>query len=110
MFQKVSVPILGLVENMSAFVCPNCSHIEQIFGEGGGQSLCNEYDIDFLGSLPLNTKIRQYSDDGNPIMVSYPDSISSKLYSQIAKKISKKISAINKDFTSKFPKIIVKNN
>ncbi len=110
MFQKVSVPILGLVENMSAYVCPNCSHVENIFGKGGGKNLCNQYQIDFLGSLPLNKKIREDSDSGIPNLVSDSKSASAELYNHIAIKVSKKIANMNEDHTNKFPKITIKKS
>ena len=110
MFQKVSVPILGVVENMSSYICPNCKHVENIFGDGGGKVLSDEYQVDFLGSLPLNKKTREDSDNGIPSLISNADSVSAKLYNQIAIKIGKKIASINKDFTNKFPKIIVKKD
>ena len=110
MFQKVSVPILGLVENMSTYVCPNCSHVENIFGEGGGKNLCDQYQIDFLGSLPLIKKIREDSDSGIPVLIADSKSTSTKLYTHIALKISKKIANMNKDHTNKFPKITIKKN
>lgn len=73
MFEKVGIPILGIVENMSIYVCPNCNHQEHIFGEGGGQKMCDEYNTTFLGSLPLNLSIREQADTGRPTVVADPD-------------------------------------
>jgi ATP-binding protein involved in chromosome partitioning len=107
MFQKVSVPILGVIENMSTYICPNCNNSEQIFGQGGGETLCEENQVNFLGSLPLNKNIRESSDNGNPIMISQPESKSASLYRNVAKKISKEIADMGNDLTSKFPKITI---
>ncbi len=109
MFEKVSVPILGIVENMSTYVCPNCHHTEHIFGHGGGERMCQEYGVDFLGNLPLNSSIREQADSGNPTVVAQPDSEITKIYKEIARKVAVKVAGLNKDMTSKFPSIVIKN-
>ena len=73
MFEKVGIPILGIVENMSLHICSNCGHEERIFGTGGGEKMCKDYDVEFLGSLPLDIRIREETDSGNPTVVAEPD-------------------------------------
>ena len=109
MFEKVGIPILGIVENMSIYVCPNCNHQEHIFGEGGGQKMCDEYDTTFLGSLPLNLSIREQADAGRPTVVADPDGAISSIYKAIARKIAIQVAEMSKDMTSKFPSIVVQN-
>ena len=109
MFEKVGVPILGIVENMSIYVCPNCHHQEHIFGEGGGQKMCEQYGVDFLGSLPLNLSIREQTDSGKPTVVADPDGAISAIYKTIARKVAIRVAEISKDMTGKFPSIVVKN-
>ena len=109
MFEKVGIPILGIVENMSIYVCPNCNHQEHIFGEGGGQRMCEQYGVDFLGSLPLNLSIREQADSGKPTVVAEPDSAISDIYKTIARKVAIQVADMSKDMTSKFPNIVVKN-
>ena len=108
MFEKVGIPILGIVENMSIYVCPNCNHQEHIFGQGGGQRMCEEYGVKFLGGLPLNLSIRQQADSGKPTVVAEPDSAISAIYKDIARKIAIQVAVMSKDMTSKFPNIVVK--
>ncbi|MFM8760853.1 MAG: P-loop NTPase, partial [Polynucleobacter victoriensis] len=109
MFEKVGIPILGIVENMSIYVCPNCNHQEHIFGEGGGQKMCDEYETTFLGSLPLNLSIREQADAGRPTVVADPDGAISGIYKAIARKIAIQVAEMSKDMTSKFPSIVVQN-
>ena len=73
MFEKVEIPILGIVENMSTHICSNCGHEEHIFGEGGGQRIADDYDIDFLGDIPLDGEISKNMDEGKPTVVADPD-------------------------------------
>ena len=108
MFEKVGIPILGIVENMSIYVCPNCNHQEHIFGHGGGQRMCDEYGVKFLGELPLNLSIREQADSGKPTVVAEPDSAISAIYKEIARKIAIQVAVMSKDMTSKFPNIVVK--
>lgn len=109
MFEKVGIPILGIVENMSIYLCPNCGHSEHIFGEGGGQKMCQDYGVDFLGSLPLNLSIRQQSDAGNPTVAADPDGQISAVYKDIARKVAIRIANLSKDMSTKFPSIVVQN-
>ena len=109
MFEKVNIPILGIVENMSIHVCSNCGHAEHIFGEGGGEQMCKDYDVEFLGSLPLEMAIRQMADGGKPTVVGAPDSKAAEIYRTIARRVAIKIADKAKDMTSKFPNIVVQN-
>jgi ATP-binding protein involved in chromosome partitioning len=107
MFDKVGVPILGLVENMAAHVCTQCGHIEHIFGEGGGQRYAAERGIDYLGALPLDMAIRLQADGGKPTVVADPDGQVAGLYKAMARQVAIKIAAKAKDFSSRFPTITV---
>jgi ATP-binding protein involved in chromosome partitioning len=107
MFEKVGVPILGIVENMAVHVCSNCGHAEHIFGEGGGQKLAEQFGTDYLGGLPLDIKIRLQADSGKPTVVSEPDSEVAKIYMAVARQVAVKIAQKAKDFTAKFPTITV---
>jgi ATP-binding protein involved in chromosome partitioning len=109
MFEKVGIPIIGVVENMSIYICPNCDHQEHIFGQGGGQKMCNDYGVDFLGSLPLNLSIREQADSGRPTVVADPDGAISAIYKGIARKIAIQVAEMSKDMSSKFPSIVVQN-
>ncbi|MFM9437905.1 ATP-binding protein involved in chromosome partitioning [Janthinobacterium sp. CG_23.3] len=110
MFEKVGIPILGIVENMSTHICTNCGHAEEIFGAGGGQKMCGEYGVDFLGALPLTMAIRQQTDSGRPTVVAEPDGAVAAIYKEIARKIAVKVAEKAKDLTSKFPSIVIKND
>ena len=105
MFEKVGVPILGVVENMAVHVCTNCGHVEHIFGEGGGQRYAAEKGLDYLGALPLNLQIRLQADNGKPTVVSDPDSEVAGIYTAVARQVAIKVAAKAKDFSSKFPSI-----
>jgi ATP-binding protein involved in chromosome partitioning len=109
MFEKVGIPIIGIVENMSTYVCPNCNHEEHIFGQDGGKKMCEEYGVDFLGSLPLNLSIRLQADSGRPTVVEDPDGAISGIYKGIARKIAIQVAEMSKDMSSKFPTIVVQN-
>ena len=110
MFEKVEVPVLGVVENMSTHICSQCGNEEHIFGHGGGESMAHQYNIELLGSLPLDVQIREGVDNGNPSVASYPNSKVSEIYRDIARNIAAKISLQARDYTNKFPKIVVENN
>ena len=110
MFEKVDIPILGIVENMSTHICSNCGHAEQIFGAGGGEKMCKEYGVEFLGALPLTMSIREQTDSGKPTVVADPDGPVVKIYKDIARKVAVKIAEKAKDMTSKFPSIVIKND
>ncbi len=107
MFEKVGVPILGIVENMAVHVCTNCGHIEHIFGADGGKRMAEQYKVDYLGALPLTLQIREQADSGTPTVVAQPDSEVAALYKAVARQVAIKIAAKAKDFSSKFPTITV---
>jgi ATP-binding protein involved in chromosome partitioning len=107
MFEKVGVPILGIVENMAVYCCPNCGHTEHIFGADGGKRMAEQFKVDHLGSLPLNLSIRQQADEGRPTVVAEPDGEIAALYKTVARTVAVKIAQKAKDFSSKFPTITV---
>jgi ATP-binding protein involved in chromosome partitioning len=109
MFEKVGIPILGIVENMSIHVCSKCGHAEHIFGEGGAQRMCADYGTEFLGALPLEMSIREMADGGKPTVVGAPDSTAAGIYRAIARRLAVKIAEKAKDMTSKFPNIVIQN-
>ena len=110
MFQKVGVPILGIVENMAVHVCSNCGQVEHIFGADGGKRMAAEYGMDYLGALPLDIKIRLQADSGQPMVVADPDGELASIYKAVARKVAVAIAAKNKDFSSKFPSITISKN
>lgn len=107
MFEKVEVPVLGIVENMSTHVCSNCGHEEHIFGKGGGAHMAEQHDVDLLGSLPLDIRIREETDGGVPTVVAEPDSHIAEIYREIARKTAAKLSLKAKDYVNKFPDIVI---
>ena len=107
MFRKVSVPILGIVENMALYCCPNCGHTEHVFGAGGGQRMAEQYQVDLLGSLPLALKIREQADSGRPTVAAEPGSPEAETYRQVARRVAVKIAARARDYSAKFPTITV---
>lgn len=109
MFEKVGIPILGIVENMAIHTCSQCGHTEHIFGAGGGERMAKEYDVDYLGGLPLDIRIRQQADSGRPTVVADPDGDLAGLYRQIARKVAVKIAEKSRDMSLKFPSIVVQN-
>ncbi|EXJ14616.1 iron-sulfur cluster carrier protein ApbC [Imhoffiella purpurea] len=110
MFQKVEVPVLGIVENMSIHICSKCGHEEHIFGQGGGTAMSEQYGVDLLGSLPLDIQIREETDNGKPTVVAQPDSRITEIYREIARKTAAKLSLQAKDYAAKFPRIVIENN
>jgi len=110
MFEKVDVSVLGIVENMSTHICSQCGHEEHIFGAGGGEQMAAQYGIELLGSLPLDIDIREGVDNGKPTVALDPDSASSQVYREIARKASARLSLTSKDYSARFPKIVVENN
>jgi ATP-binding protein involved in chromosome partitioning len=110
MFEKVSVPILGIVENMSVYVCPNCGHSEHIFGADGGKRMAEQYKVDYLGALPLNLSIREQTDSGHPTVVAEPDGEIAQIYKSVARRIAVSIAGKARDFSAKFPTITVSKN
>lgn len=109
MFEKVGIPILGIVENMSTHICSNCGHEEHVFGAGGGESMCKDYNVDLLGSLPLDIKIREQADNGKPTVVAEPESTIATIYKSIARQSAIKIANAGLDHSSKFPNIVIQN-
>ena len=109
MFEKVGIKIVGIVENMSTHICSQCGHEEHIFGAGGGEKMCADYDVEFLGSLPLDISIREQADSGKPTVVSDPDGNIAKVYKQIARRLAVKIAEMAQDHSAAFPKIVVQN-
>ncbi|MFT3719502.1 iron-sulfur cluster carrier protein ApbC [Pseudorhodoferax sp.] len=107
MFEKVGVPILGLVENMAVHVCSRCGHAEHIFGADGGKRMAEEFKLDYLGALPLALSIREQADGGRPTVVAEPDSELAAVYKAVARRVAVAIAQKNKDFSSKFPTITV---
>jgi len=107
MFEKVSVPIVGIVENMSVYVCPNCGHTEHIFGADGGKRMAEQYKVAYLGALPLNLSIREQTDSGRPTVVAEPDGEIAQIYKAVARRIALSIAQKAKDFSAKFPTITV---
>ena len=109
MFEKVGVPILGIVENMAVHVCSKCGHAEHIFGQGGGEAMCRDYNVPFLGSLPLDIRIREQADSGRPTVVADPDGKISEIYRMIARKTAVFVAQQAEDHSSKFPNISIVN-
>ena len=109
MFEKVGIPIIGIVENMSTHICSKCNHEEHIFGAGGAEKMCKDYNAEFLGALPLDIRIREQTDSGKPSVVADPDGRIAETYRKIARRVAVKISEQAKDMTSKFPTIVVQN-
>lgn len=109
MFEKVEVPILGIVENMSMHICSNCGTVEHIFGEGGGQRMAEQYGVNYLGGLPLDIKIREQVDNGNPSVVADPNGTVAQIYKDIARKAAARLAQKAKDYSTKFPTIKIMN-
>jgi ATP-binding protein involved in chromosome partitioning len=110
MFEKVSVPVLGIIENMSIHVCSHCGHEEPIFGSGGAVKMAEKYAVDLLGSLPLDIRIREQADSGHPTVVADPLGRSAQLYREIARKLAGRLALTTKDYSAKFPTISIVNN
>ena len=110
MFEKVSIPILGIVENMSTHICSQCGHEEHIFGTGGGALMSKDYSVDLLGSLPLDIKIREQSDGGQPTVIADPNGPIATIYKKIARAAAIKIANSSQDHSTKFPNIVIQNS
>ncbi|MBM4201673.1 MAG: iron-sulfur cluster carrier protein ApbC [Gammaproteobacteria bacterium] len=110
MFEKVSVPVLGLVENMSIHVCSQCGHAEPIFGTGGGHRMAERYGVELLGALPLDIRIREAADGGRPTVLSDPDGAAAQMYKSIARKAAARLALRAKDYSGRFPTITVVNS
>tara|TARA_Y100000590_G_scaffold382151_1_gene451863 strand:+ start:2282 stop:3370 length:1089 start_codon:yes stop_codon:yes gene_type:complete len=109
MFEKVGIPILGVVENMSFHICSKCGFNEPIFGEGGGGKMCKDYAVELLGSLPLDIRIREHTDSGAPTVAEEPEGDIAQIYCSIARLTAGKVANLSKDHTSLFPDIVVQN-
>jgi ATP-binding protein involved in chromosome partitioning len=107
MFEKVNIPILGLVENMSLHICPNCGHESHIFGAGGANRMANDYKVDVLGQIPLDIRIREQADSGNPTVIAEPQSRIAEIFRSVARRVAIKIADQQQDHTAAFPKIVV---
>ena len=110
MFEKVEVPVLGIIENMSIHICSQCGHSEHIFGEGGGARMSAEHGVDLLGSLPLDIHIREQSDSGNPTVAAMADSSIASIYREVARKTAAKLATQARDHSAAFPNIVIQNN
>lgn len=110
MFEKVEIPVLGVIENMSTHICSQCGHEEHIFGAGGGASMSEQYSVDFLGSLPLDIRIREETDAGTPTVAAEPEHAISLIYRHIARRIAAKLARRKKDYSAKFPNIVIQNS
>lgn len=110
MFEKMEIPILGVVENMSTHICTNCGYEEHIFGSGGGQTMSDDYDVDFLGDIPLESKIREHADNGKPTVIADPDSSVASSYKRIARNTAAHLAARKKDYSAAFPNIVIQQN
>jgi len=109
MFEKVGIPILGVIENMSTHICPKCGHESHIFGAGGAERMCRDYGTELLGALPLDIAIREQTDSGKPTVVADPDGPVAQAYKRIARRVAVKIAESQKDMSAKFPSIVVQN-
>lgn len=110
MFEKVGIPILGIVENMSTHTCSQCGHTEPIFGTGGGEKMCQDYNVEFLGALPLDIKIREHTDTGKPSVVAEPDGKIAGIYRLIARRVAVKVAESAEDHSELFAKIVMEND
>jgi len=109
MFRKVEVPVLGIIENMSTHICSSCGHEEHIFGAGGGAAMAAECEVELLGSLPLDIRIREQADGGQPTVVAEPDSTIAEAYREIARKMAGRLAVRSRDYSGSFPKIVIQN-
>lgn len=107
MFEKVAVPVLGVVENMSVHICPKCGHTDHIFGAGGGARMAEQYGVKLLGELPLDTRIREEADGGRPTVVAAPDSPRARCYLEMARRTAGALAVRGRDRSRLFPKIVI---
>jgi len=110
MFEKVEVPVLGIIENMSTHICSECGHEEHIFGSGGGGRMAEQHNVDLLGALPLDISIRTSTDEGKPSVVADPEGRIAEIYRDIARRVAAKLSQKTRDFSASFPNIVIQNN
>ena len=109
MFEKVEVPVLGIVENMAIHTCSNCGHAEHIFGSGGGERMAQQYGVPLLGALPLAMHIREQADGGTPTVVAAPESAAAVSYRQIARNAAARLSLRARNKAIQFPSIVIQN-
>ncbi|MFW9608733.1 MAG: iron-sulfur cluster carrier protein ApbC [Aquaspirillum sp.] len=109
MFEKVNIPVLGIVENMAMHICSQCGHTEAIFGHGGGEKMAAQYGVELIGQLPLDLSIRLHTDEGKPSVVAEPDGKIAEIYRQIARKVAIKVGEKARDYSSRMPKIVIQN-
>ena len=107
MFKKVAVPVLGVIENMSTHICSSCGHEEPIFGSGGGEQMATDFDVELLGQLPLDATIREQTDSGKPTVVAAPESAAAGAYRSAAQHMAASQATKGRDYSSKFPNIVV---
>jgi ATP-binding protein involved in chromosome partitioning len=107
MFRKVSIPVLGVIENMSTHICSSCGHEDAIFGAGGAEAISRDFKVDMLGQLPLDARIREQADSGHPTVASDPDSPAADAYRTTARRMAARLALQGRDYSSKFPKIVV---
>jgi ATP-binding protein involved in chromosome partitioning len=110
MFEKVAVPVLGIVENMSVHVCTNCGHVEHLFGAGGGARMAAQYGVELLGELPLDARVREEADGGMPTVAAQPDSAHARPYFEMARRTAAALARRAKDRSTLFPKIVVEES
>jgi len=110
MFEKVEIPVLGIIENMSTHICSSCGHEEHIFGEGGGKRMSVEYSVEHLGDIPLDGRIRSDADGGRPTVVADPDGGLAQAYRTIARNASGILSVRKRDYSEVFPSIVIQND
>ena len=110
MFEKVQVPVLGVIENMSTHICSRCGYEEPVFGMGGGAEMARRYEVALLGQLPLDISIREGADNGRPTVAAEPESAIAMNYREIARRAAGRLAVEARDYTAKFPKIVIENN
>ncbi|MEW5009146.1 ATPase [Cycloclasticus sp. 46_83_sub15_T18] len=108
MFEKVGIPVLGLIENMSLHICSNCQHEEAIFGQGGGEAMAKDFAVEFLGALPLDMSIRLSTDTGTPTVAAEPEGRIAAIYREMARNLAASLAVKAKDFSAKIPNIVIK--
>ena len=109
MFRKVAIPVLGIIENMSTYHCPNCGHESAIFGAGGAEKMSTDFDVALLGQLPLDARVRETTDGGSPTVVADPDSPAAAAFRRAARRMTATLAGTGKDYSSVFPKIVVED-
>lgn len=109
MFEKVEIPVLGVIENMSTHICSQCGHEDHIFGEGGGRRIADQYQVQHLGDIPLDTRIRRDVDEGKPTVVADPDGVIATTYKEVARRVAGRLATKKQDHSAKFPSIVIQN-